>query len=151
MLMLAGQRAQNKANKGNKFQNNQPGKVNSHPSSFKRNAPATPGRNQCAKCGRFHSGECRSGSIECYRCGKHGHFMVDCPVVGKSGESSSSKNQKRPQVQGRVFAMTEQDVEASPNVIAGTIDICSMPANVLFNPSSTHSFVSPYFAYKIKF
>uniref|UniRef100_A0A2N9FHE6 CCHC-type domain-containing protein n=1 Tax=Fagus sylvatica TaxID=28930 RepID=A0A2N9FHE6_FAGSY len=80
---------------------------------------ATPGRNQCAKCGRFHSGECRSGSIACYRCGKHGHFMVDCPVVGKSGESSSSKNQKRPQVQGRVFAMTEQDAEASPDVIAG--------------------------------
>ena len=50
-----------------------------------------------------------------------------------------------------MFAMTEQDEEASPDVIAGTIDICSMPANVLFDPSSTHSFVSPYFAYKIKF
>uniref|UniRef100_A0A2N9G885 RNA-directed DNA polymerase n=1 Tax=Fagus sylvatica TaxID=28930 RepID=A0A2N9G885_FAGSY len=119
--------------------------------SFKRNAPATPGRNQCAKCGKFHPGECRSGSTTCYRCGKHGHFMVDCPVGGKSGESSSSKNQKRPQVQGQVFAMTEQDAEASPDVIAGTIDICSMPANVLFDPGSTHSFVSPYFAYKIKF
>uniref|UniRef100_A0A2N9FG06 Reverse transcriptase domain-containing protein n=1 Tax=Fagus sylvatica TaxID=28930 RepID=A0A2N9FG06_FAGSY len=99
--------------------NNQPGKVNPHPSSFKRNAPATPGRNQCAKCGRFHSGECRSGSIACYHYGKHGYFMVDCPVVGKSGESSSSKNQKRPQVQGRVFAMIEQDAEASLDVIAG--------------------------------
>jgi hypothetical protein len=148
---LAGRRAQNKANKGKKFQNNQLGKVNPHPSSFKRNAPATPGRNQCAKCGKFHPGECRSGSTACYRCGKHGHFMVDCPVGGKSGESSSSKNQKRPQVQGRVFAMTEQDAEASPDVIAGTIDICSMPANVLFDPGSTHSFVSPYFADKIKF
>uniref|UniRef100_A0A2N9F185 Reverse transcriptase n=1 Tax=Fagus sylvatica TaxID=28930 RepID=A0A2N9F185_FAGSY len=111
---LAGRRAQNKANKGKKFQNNQPGKVNPHPSSFKRNVPATPGRNQCAKCWRFHSGECRSGSTACYRCGKHGHFMVDYLVVG-------------------------------------TIDICSMPANVLFDPGSTHSFVSPYFAYKIKF
>jgi hypothetical protein len=50
-----------------------------------------------------------------------------------------------------VFALTEQDAEASSDVIAGTIDICSMPANVLFDPSSTHSFVSPYFAYKIKF
>ena len=77
--------------------------------------------------------------------------MVDCPVVGKSGESSSSKNQKRPQVQGQVFAMTEQDAEASPDVIVGIIDICSMPANVLFDPGLTHSFVSPYFAYKIKF
>ncbi len=84
---LAGRRAQNKANKGKKFQNNQPGKVNPHPSSFKRNVPATPGRNQCAKCWRFHSGECRSGSTACYRCGKHGHFMVDYLVVGKSGES----------------------------------------------------------------
>uniref|UniRef100_A0A2N9III7 Reverse transcriptase n=1 Tax=Fagus sylvatica TaxID=28930 RepID=A0A2N9III7_FAGSY len=172
---LAGRRAQNKANKGKKFQNNQPGKVNPQPSSFKKNAPVTPWKNQCAKCGRFHSGECKSGSTACfrcgkqghfmgdcpvgggssstacYRCGKHGHFMVDCPMVGKSGESSSSKNQKRPQVQGRVFAMTEQDAEASPDVIVGTIDICSMPANVLFDPGSTHSFVSPYFAYKIKF
>ena len=73
---LAGRRAQNKANKGKKFQNNQPRKVNPHPSSFKRNAPATPGRNQCAQCGKFHPGECRSGSTACYHCGKHGHFMV---------------------------------------------------------------------------
>uniref|UniRef100_A0A2N9IT26 Integrase catalytic domain-containing protein n=1 Tax=Fagus sylvatica TaxID=28930 RepID=A0A2N9IT26_FAGSY len=112
---LAGRRAQNKANKGKKFQINQPGKVNPHPSSFKKNAPVTPWKNQCAKC-EVGGG---SSSTTCYRCGKHGHFMVDYPVVGKSGEFSSSKNQKIPQVQDRVFAMTEQDAEASLDVIAG--------------------------------
>ena len=34
----------------------------------------------------------RSGSIACYRYGKQGHFLGDCPVAGKSGESSSGKN-----------------------------------------------------------
>ncbi len=116
MTRINREMAQNKANKGKKFQNNQPRKVNSHSSSFKKNAPTTPWKNQCAKCGRFHLGECRSGStacyncgkqghfmgdypvvgrsgsIACYRCGKQGHFMGDCPVAGKSGESCSGKN-----------------------------------------------------------
>ena len=31
-------------------------------------------------------------------------------------------------------------------MVAGTLPICSFDAHVLFDPGSTHSYVSPYFA-----
>ncbi|XP_057962340.1 glycine-rich RNA-binding protein RZ1A-like [Malania oleifera] len=33
----------------------------------------------CQTCGRHHLGECRAGRGVCYRCGRPGHVMRDCP------------------------------------------------------------------------
>ena len=49
-------------------------------------------------------------------------------------------------VQGRVFALTEQDAQVALDVVSGTLNVCSKVANVLFDSSSSHSFVSPAFA-----
>ncbi|XP_023736709.1 uncharacterized protein LOC111884641 [Lactuca sativa] len=41
------------------------------------------GRGRCAKCGRFHSGACRTaGTTGCYSCGQQGHMSKDCPKKG---------------------------------------------------------------------
>ena len=48
--------------------------------------------------------------------------------------------------QARVFTLTPQDVQASNVVVAGTLSVCSCEARILFDPSATHSFVSPVFA-----
>ncbi|XP_057990644.1 uncharacterized protein LOC131173015 [Hevea brasiliensis] len=48
--------------------------------------------------------------------------------------------------QARVFALTQQDAQASNAVVTGTLPICSFDARVLFDPGSSHSFVSPYFS-----
>ena len=31
------------------------------------------------KCGKLHGGECMMGTNACYRCGKPGHMVKDCP------------------------------------------------------------------------
>ena len=44
--------------------------------------------------------------------------------------------------QGRVFVLTEQDAQAAPDVVSGTLNVCSKAAHVLFDSGSSHSFVS---------
>ncbi|KAL4023009.1 hypothetical protein IC575_016756 [Cucumis melo] len=45
--------------------------------------------------------------------------------------------------------MTQQEVEDAPDVITGTILICNVLADVLFDPGATHSFVSSIFMTKL--
>ncbi|KAA0037806.1 DNA/RNA polymerases superfamily protein [Cucumis melo var. makuwa] len=68
-------------------------------------------------------------------------------------EGTSGARQKgvvgRPRQQGKVYAMTQQEAEDAPDVITGTILICNVPADVLFDPGTTHSFVSSIFLTKL--
>ncbi|TYK01102.1 reverse transcriptase [Cucumis melo var. makuwa] len=68
-------------------------------------------------------------------------------------EGTSGARQKgvvgRPRQQGKVYAMTQQEAEDALDVITGTILICNVPTDVLFDPSATHSFVSSIFLTKL--
>ncbi|KAA0032554.1 DNA/RNA polymerases superfamily protein [Cucumis melo var. makuwa] len=106
--------------------------------------------------------------------GQSGHFKKDFPqlnmtiqkeqgvgfqtigqsrVSGAPTEATSGARQKgvvgRPRQQGKVYAMTQQEAEDAPDVITDMILICNVPANVLFDPSATHSFVSSIFLTKL--
>ncbi|XP_075670018.1 uncharacterized protein LOC142639764 [Castanea sativa] len=135
-------------NKGKTVKFNQPWKGKPSHNSFKKNTNKYPPRTveKCAHCGRPHSGECRAANNTCFRCGKPGHFIRDCPNNSNKGNSTVGSGQKRPMVQGRVFSLTEQDALAAPDVVSGTLDICSKAAHVLFDSDSSHSFISPAFA-----
>ncbi|XP_075515782.1 uncharacterized protein LOC142550594 [Primulina tabacum] len=63
-------------------------------------------RPPCPKCGKLHGGECMQGSNVCYRCKKPGHLAKNCP-------GSSEK------VQGRLFSMTKEEVDADTSMITG--------------------------------
>ena len=66
---------------------------------------------------------------------------------GFSGKAKGKQVQSfSGQGQARVYAMTRQDARASNAVVSGIISICSQRAYVLFDPGSTHSYVSIYFA-----
>ncbi|KAL4030656.1 hypothetical protein IC575_008906 [Cucumis melo] len=72
-------------------------------------------------------------------------------VVPTEGTSGARKKGVvgRPRQQGKVYAMAQQEVEDAPDVITGTILICNVPADVLFDPGATHSFVSSIFLTKL--
>lgn len=53
----------------------------------------------------------------------------------------------KPRAQGQVFAMTEQDAEASNDGVTGTLSLFSKYAKVLFDSGATHSFISIAFTY----
>ncbi|RVX22738.1 Retrovirus-related Pol polyprotein from transposon 17.6 [Vitis vinifera] len=124
---------------------------------------STSGRNQnkgkaaqnldgaCPTCGKKHGGRpCYRETGACFGCGKQGHLIRDCPenrkfITGKPKEENKEDKQK-PKAQGRVFAMTHRDAQATSDVVTCTLRIHTLFARVLIDPGSTHSFVSVSFA-----
>ncbi|XP_065632309.1 uncharacterized protein LOC136068715 [Quercus suber] len=135
-------------NKGKIVKFNQPWKGKSSLNSSKKNTTKQPPRavEKCAHCGRPHSGECRAANNTCFHCRKLDHFIKDCPNNSNKENFTAGSGQKRPMVQERVFALTEQDAQVAPYVVSNTLNICSKTAHVLFDSSSSHSFISPAFA-----
>ncbi|XP_043687675.1 uncharacterized protein LOC122638889 [Telopea speciosissima] len=113
----------------------------------------------CRTCGKHHSGQCRQNSDNCYRCGGRGH-MGQRPHQTQQGQQQPSRHQQKQKhqtaqtvetqkAQARVFALMTKDVEASPTVVTGTLNISTISANVLFDSGSTHSLLSKSFSEKI--
>ncbi|XP_043805245.1 uncharacterized protein LOC122721475 [Manihot esculenta] len=68
-----------------------------------------------------------------------------------SGATSSSQPRPmmqpgRPRTQARVFAMTQQEARASPELVTGMLTIFNKDAYILIDPGSTHSFISQSFS-----
>ena len=69
------------------------------------------------------------------------------PGRGNGGRGQGGRTQGQPgRGQARVFALTPQDAQASNAIVTGILSVCSHGARVLFDPGSTHSYVSSFFA-----
>jgi hypothetical protein len=69
---------------------------------------------------------------------------------GQRGRGAGDRGQiQQGQGHARVFALTQQDAQASNTVVSGILPVCSFKAKVLFDTGATHSFVSPYFAMRL--
>ncbi|XP_073022270.1 uncharacterized protein [Primulina eburnea] len=106
----------------------------------------------CPKCKKKHVGECRFTVGACFRCGQFGHRMNQCtkPEEKESTPTSTSNKENKVGTNARVFEMTEEEADASNDVVAGTILISHLPAYVLFDCGATHSFISKRFARKLR-
>ena len=74
------------------------------------------------------TGQTSSGS---FRTGQH-----SAPTARRRGQRG------RPPARGRVYAMTRQEAQATPDVVTGTLSIFGDDARVLIDPGATHSFIS---------
>ena len=104
---------------------------------------------KCFKCGGSHyKRDCTwPDEWKCHNCGKPGHKAVVCPSgQGSQHQLSRGKQQLEGQqktvTQGRVYALTQQDANASNSVVTGMIKLFSSNVYVLFDTGATHSFVS---------
>ena len=44
----------------------------------------------CSTCGKYHKGECLTGSERCFNCGKGSHFASECLSKGEKEDKSTS-------------------------------------------------------------
>uniref|UniRef100_A0A7N2MWN1 RNA-directed DNA polymerase n=1 Tax=Quercus lobata TaxID=97700 RepID=A0A7N2MWN1_QUELO len=103
--------------------------------------------NACPTCGRFHGDKlCFFEGKACYNCGKTGHLARSCTSPQQNSMAQPGKNDQRRKAQGRVFALTPQDVQASDTVVTGILPLFSNFAKTLFDSGSTHSFISSRYA-----
>ena len=61
------------------------------------------------------------------------------------GRGSTPGIQTEPRTQARVYAVTQQDSDAAPDVVTGIISILEHDAYTLVDPGATHSFASKPF------
>ena len=161
---------------GNGKKRNHPGNGGNANSKVKVEGTTFP---VCKTCGKMHIGECRKGTMTCFKCGQPGHFLKDCP---KSFSSQNGQYQEHnpngrlnfmqaaiegPQIsqgrleappttqipppqQARIYAYTNADALASSsNVVAGQLPIAHFDALVLFDSGATHCFISLELARKL--
>nr|CAN77636.1 hypothetical protein VITISV_013880 [Vitis vinifera] len=92
----------------------------------------------CPTCGKKHeSRPCYREIGACFGCGKQRHMVRDCPenknfITGKPKEENKEDKQK-PRAQGRVFAMTHRDAQATSDVVTVSfVGLLGMPVASMY-------------------
>ncbi|XP_038988015.1 uncharacterized protein LOC120112523 [Phoenix dactylifera] len=129
----------------------------------------------CYRCGQqgHKMAQCpqtQSRTIVCYGCGQPGHRISSCPRAGFVQRPPSARAPQRQippdpaqisqpaaprqqtgggsRTQGRVYALTQQDAQASNTAVTGTLLVHSTYAYALFDSGATHSFISSTYVHK---
>ncbi|KAL5757618.1 hypothetical protein ACOSP7_020229 [Xanthoceras sorbifolium] len=73
----------------------------------------------CQCCGCSHDGQCYRKTEACFGCDKVGHMLKDCPKRRFGPDNAATdEDKKKSKLQGRVFAISEQDADVANNVVS---------------------------------
>ncbi|XP_027122174.1 uncharacterized protein [Coffea arabica] len=82
------------------------------------------------------------------KCGSSEHQISGCPKIQEGGTPSvrqATSGGNRSKVPARVYAIDDQPVPDTSEIVEGTLPIFHRLAGVLIDPGATHSFVNPIF------
>ncbi|VVA35062.1 PREDICTED: retrotransposon, partial [Prunus dulcis] len=94
--------------------------------------------------GGFRLGVSSSGGST--QSGSSGRRSTSSSARGSGGSQQQGRG-RRARDTGRVYHMSQQQAQASPDVVTGTLSVFGTPARILIDPGATHSFVTPSFAH----
>lgn len=100
----------------------------------------------CQNCGKMHKGRCIFGSDTCSKCWKPRCISRDCPQLYNVAAQATIMKQKKDIAHVGVFALTQDDTNASNDVVIVIISLFSTMALVLYDLSATYFFISLAYA-----
>ncbi|XP_027171655.1 uncharacterized protein LOC113771252 [Coffea eugenioides] len=101
----------------------------------------------CKKPGHSEVG-CWKKQGKYLKCGSSEHQIFGCPKLQEEvtpNARPATSGGSRPKVPARVYAIDDQPVPDSSEVVESTLPIFHRLARVLIDPGATHSFVNPTF------
>ncbi|XP_070003523.1 uncharacterized protein [Nicotiana sylvestris] len=109
----------------------------------------------CNTCGKKHLGVCCLGTNGCFGCGQQGHFFRDCPSAkqnnrGNVAQSTNSAAPHNSQAQQGCSVAKSSNAGGGRNRLYALADRQDTEArgDVVTDPGSTLSYVTPYIAKK---
>ncbi|XP_071940794.1 uncharacterized protein [Coffea arabica] len=105
----------------------------------------------CRRTGHTED-ECWRKEGKCLKCGSSEHQIAGCPKMQDGGTLNAgpaTSGGSRPKVLARVYAIDNQPVPDSSEVVEGTLPIFHRLVRVLIDPGATYSFVNPNFMFGI--
>ncbi|XP_015068697.1 uncharacterized protein LOC107013254 [Solanum pennellii] len=126
----------------------------SNPKSQKGRSGCSPSEKPtCTRCGKKHVGECLAGTGNCFGCDMICHKVRDCPNIrgqekGSGQCQASGSNSDVPRKNHFYALRSRGDQEESLDVVTGMLQVFTINAFALLDPSATFSFVIPVVAMK---
>lgn len=96
-------------------------------------------------------GACYHDTKARFKCDLMGHMIKNCPTLCSEQVVKPEYPKQKSKVQGCVYTITEQIVEASKCMITSTFLLFSHDARILIDPGSTHSLIACNFVKCAKF